>query len=237
MAHLTCFASLCFIPTSFSVAVATNCHTLQTYDLFLWPVSIRFVVSGDSRPCCQNEGLKKKSSPLISILSWRYCSSCWFSIPPAAGRGWRDPNHLKNAPSVTSELLVEKHEANLSRNICRVDWPSHILVGTMGFVINKTASGAESGGVGGGAHLHLYIFMGRSRQCVHALICILMGNKQPLNQLLAFCVIFKDERTLKTMKPLPWGFCRKGEKQLERRMRPLIWAVRTSEWVWDCTQK
>eukprot|EP00064_Thunnus_orientalis_P011041 superscaffoldBa00001556_g11071 len=28
------------------------------------------------------------------------------------------------------------------------------------------------------------------------------------------------------MKPLPWGFCRKGKKQqLERRMRPLICAV------------
>ncbi len=53
--------------------------------------------------------------------------------------------------------------------------------------------------------------MRRNRHCVLALICILMGNKQQLNQLLALCVIFKDERTLETMKPLPWGFCRMGK--------------------------
>lgn len=66
--------------------------------------------------------------------------------------------------------------------------------------------------------------MGRNGLCVLTLICILMGNKQQLNQLLALCVIFRDERTLKTMNPRPWGFCRKREKkqQLRQRMRPLI---------------
>lgn len=54
-----------------------------------------------------------------------------------------------------------------------------------------------------------------------------MGNKQQLNQLLALCVIFKDESELKTMNPLPWGvfFVGKEEKKqqpLEQRMRPLI---------------
>lgn len=78
----------------------------------------------------------------------------------------------------------------------------------------------------------VHFSVGRNRHCVHALICILMGNKQQLNQLLALCVIFKDERTLKTMKLLPWGFCRKGKKQqLERRMRPLICAVSPNELV------
>ena len=70
------------------------------------------------------------SDESLAILSGR----SWFSIPSTAERGWRYLNHLENAPSVTSELLVEKHEANLSPNICLVVRSSHILVGTVGFV-------------------------------------------------------------------------------------------------------
>lgn len=42
------------------------------------------------------------------------------SVSSTAERGWRYLNHLENAPTVTSELLVKQHEAKLSPNICPV---------------------------------------------------------------------------------------------------------------------
>lgn len=99
-------------------------------------------------------------------------------------------------------------------------------------LVCEAVKGAGSETLGGDTNFCLFVLVGRNRHCVLALIWILMGNKQQLNQLLALCVIFKDERTLKTMKPLPWGFCRKGKKQqLERRMKPLICAVSPIELV------
>lgn len=148
---------------------------------------------------------------------------------------------------MTSELLADKLEAILSPNICPVDWSWGISVGT---VVSNTfyfcrfinicflsSRGAAKRPASASKRYKPFFWVGRNR-CVLALICIVMGNKQQLNQLLALCVIFKDERTPKTMKPLPWGFCRKRKKQqLERRMRPLICAVSPIESVGDCTQK
>lgn len=76
--------------------------------------------------------------------------------------------------------------------------------------ISSLFSPKSKGGNGGLVKTHkrfayaffLFFFLvGRNEHC--ALICILMGNKQQLNQLLALCVIFKDESELKTMNPLP----------------------------------
>ena len=173
------------------------------------------------------------SDESLAILS----HPSWFSIPSTAERGWRYLNHPENAPSVTSELLVEKkkkkkkHQANLSPNICPAVWSSHIFSGPNGLLLASSSQilfsfwpvvavflKSRYGGGGGGQQrgqrelvarykfLLVHLLVGRSRHCALALICVLMGNKQQLNQLLALCVIFKDERTPKTMKPLPWGF-------------------------------